>query len=217
MKKCSICKRELEFDLYHKTTKDGVILYTSACKSCRKGRAKERAVNLMLLDDPRGVLLSYLSYDKDTGFFTWIKSNSVKVKVGQIAGNINKKGYVVIALMGKIYQAHRLAWLAHYGNIPDTIDHINRCKTDNKIENLRDVSSAENSRNQKIRANSKSGINGVFFRSDVKKWAAYIWADGKQKHLGFFVDKSEAAKARECADSKYGFHENHGKEVQVEK
>jgi hypothetical protein len=216
MKICSICKRELDFVFYHKTTKDGVVTYTSACKSCRKSRAKSKLVDLKCVDDPRAELLKFLSYDKETGLFVWKKSNSVKIKDGQLAGRVNKKGYLVISLMGKTYLSHRLAWLASYGYLPDTIDHINRCKTDNRIENLRDVSSAENARNQKIRVNSKSGVNGVFFRSDIKKWAAYIWVDGKQKHLGFFVDKNDAAKARANADSKYGFHKNHGKEVTVE-
>jgi len=55
-----------------------------------------------------------------------------------------KIGYIIIKINRKDYQAHRLAWLYEYGNFPkQTIDHINRIKTDNRICNLRDVSQSK--------------------------------------------------------------------------
>lgn len=66
-------------------------------------------------------------------------------------------GYRYISFRGRHYYAHRLAWLIVKGEWPKNhIDHINGVKDDNRIANLRDVSSAENHRNMKIHRSGKT-------------------------------------------------------------
>ena len=64
------------------------------------------------------------------------------------AGTPDREGYVVIRYAGKGYKAHRLAWLHVYGRWPNgPLDHINRLKNDNRIENLRETDDALNQHN----------------------------------------------------------------------
>ena len=73
-------------------------------------------------------LLENLVYDKDTGVFTRKISLNTKIRVGDVAGGKDVKGYVCIRVMGKTYKAHRLAWLYVHGKWPENeIDHINGC------------------------------------------------------------------------------------------
>ena len=57
-------------------------------------------------------------------------------------------GYNVVSFMRGNVVAHRVIWKMHYGTVPRYIDHINRVKTDNRIENLRQVTAKENSDNR---------------------------------------------------------------------
>jgi len=94
-------------------------------------------------------LHQYLNYDPQTGIFTWKVKLSDKINIGQKTGCKNNRGYLLIKINKKLYRAHRLAWLYVYGYFPKfTIDHINRIKTDNRIENLRDVTIQENLKNK---------------------------------------------------------------------
>ena len=72
-------------------------------------------------------LKEFISYDRDSGKFTWIKSPSRNIKVGSEAGTIHITGYVYIRFLNKQYRAHRLAWFYVYGVWPkDQLDHIKR-------------------------------------------------------------------------------------------
>ena len=78
-----------------------------------------------------------LSYDRNTGVFTWKKS-SPRAKAGSVAGSIHKKGYRYIKIKGSNHAAHRLAWYICTGVEPeDTVDHKDRNKDNNAISNLR--------------------------------------------------------------------------------
>jgi len=112
------------------------------------------------------------------------------------------------------YLAHRLAWFYVYGEFPTMIDHIDGNRTNNKISNLRQVSSKENQCNLTIAANNTSGITGVSFSKERSKWEAKIQIDGKTIHLGRYLDKEDAILARKQGEVKYEFHKNHGKSKQ---
>lgn len=90
-----------------------------------------------------------------------------------------------IRIKGKAYPAHRLAWFYVYKVWPTAVDHINCNKQDNRIENLREYSSAsDNLSNTKTRKNNKLGIKGVY------------WHDGKGCYIAKFKYKSKEYSCR---------------------
>jgi hypothetical protein len=145
---------------------------------------------------------SVLSYCPETGILTWRERVSKAVKQGDIAGNFSAK-YVTIGYRGKIYKAHRLAWLLTHGEWPDgLIDHINGDKHDNRLHNLRVVDAAGNSQNvRKPNRRNKSGFIGVIFFQ--KKWRASITVDRKTRWLGDFATPEEAHEAYLTAKRKH--------------
>lgn len=156
-------------------------------------------------------LKEYLSYNPDTGIFTWIKPTSSRVKAGSIAGGDRGKGYLSVCINGNKYYLHRLAWFFMTGKWPEhQVDHINHIKTDNRWVNLREVTLLENQKNQAPHKNNESGVTGVQWHKAARKWCSVICVKGKNKHLGLFEDKFEAICARLSANNKYGFHANHG-------
>jgi hypothetical protein len=153
----------------------------------------------------------YLRYDAETGKLFWKLNKGRAGKAGNEAGWFEKR-YCRVTINRKKYQAHRIAWLLTYGSWPvDQIDHINGNKKDNRLENLRDVSSRENARNRKIHKNNTSGALGVSFNKRGQNYQAKIMVNKKSKHLGYFKNKEEAIAARAAANIKYNFHENHGR------
>lgn len=133
----------------------------------------------------------YLTYNPETGIFT----NNIKRKrcnVGQKVGCINGKGYVNVVIQNKIYQAHRLAWLYVYGNIPSTLDHINGIRHDNKISNLRPATTQQNAHNTKLYSTNTSGIKSVTWNKLAKKWKVEMRVNGIKVFFGYFDDFFEA-------------------------
>ena len=130
-------------------------------------------------------LLHHLfDYDATNGNLIWrVKKN--RAKPGAVAGNISH-GYCRIKINKKHYGAHRLIWLYHFGVMPENdIDHINGNPADNRLENLRLATRAENKQNlRKPRTDNKSGYLGV--SKNRKKWIAQIGINGKYHHLGSF-------------------------------
>lgn len=86
-------------------------------------------------------------------------------------------------------------------NAPDgvEVDHVNRNSLDNRRSNLRLCSHSENGMNRKLQSNSTSGFKGVSWKADKRKWRASIKKDGRQKHLGYFTDITQAARAYNVA------------------
>lgn len=149
-------------------------------------------------------LRSVLDYDRETGVFKWKQKTGKKVVVGSVAGCKSAEGYTIIRVDNYLVTAHRLAWLYVYGSMPNgSIDHVNRDRADNRIENLRLCSAAENAQNCKISKANKSGVKGVYFNKRSKKWAAQIMVQRKVIHLGLYESIEEAAAARSAADEKY--------------
>lgn len=148
-------------------------------------------------------LKSLLHYDPDTGMFTQLKARQ-GVRVGSIAGKVRNDGYVQIRINGKIYLAHRLAWLYVHGTFPpDMIDHMNRVTSDNRIGNLRLATDAENKQNRSMQINNTSGHVGVHWDKRYQKWQAYIKVNSKQIKIGYFTDINDAISARKAAELKY--------------
>ena len=112
------------------------------------------------------------------------------------------KGYLVSKVVGtgSHVRMHRLIL-----NAPKNkqVDHINGVKNDNRKENLRLVTAAENSMNKRVCKNNTSGFQGVCWNKNNNKWTAYIGFNNKHIHLGLFDDFESAVKARLDAEEKY--------------
>jgi hypothetical protein len=127
-------------------------------------------------------LRELLHYDPETGIFTWKVRAANRITVGQIAGTISE-GYVLCRVDGTMYRAHRLAWLYMTGAWPQgEVDHINHCRSDNRIANLRDVSFALNQQNRKKSSRNAAGLTGV--TPHGLRWRARVKLDGKLVSLG---------------------------------
>jgi hypothetical protein len=158
-------------------------------------------------------LMEALAYNAQTGIFTWKVSNNNRVKIGDMAGYTSKKtGYTQIKINRKLYQAHRLVWLYIYGALPEKeIDHIDHIRTNNCINNLREVTRQENSRNTRIRSNNHSGVTGINWHKQTFRWQVRIHdLGGCSQHIGYYVNFEEARKARSEAEQQYNYHHNHG-------
>ena len=176
-----------------------------------------------------------LTYNPDTGKLFWKERLAKYFKnknpnyakcwnnrwVGKEAlTSINRRKSGQIARLrggffGKKYCTHRIVWLIYYGEWPkNEIDHINQDPTDNRIENLRDVTHVENNRNRTLQNNSTTGYIGVSYCTSrlTTKYRADISINNVNKYLGFYDTAEEAAAARAVASINYNFHPNHGNE-----
>ena len=149
-------------------------------------------------------------YSVDDGFLRRKESN-------KIAGS-KRKGhsgitYLKLNLDGKTYYVHRIIMIMNGYKISDSdhVDHIDGNALNNKLENLRIVNNKENHRNQKLNANNKSGIPGVYFQKSRDCWLVSICNDGNELFLGRFKSFFDACCARKSAEFKLGFHPNHGR------
>lgn len=160
------------------------------------------------------VAKEYLYYDGE--FVRWKKHiPKSKFYEGDIAGTIDKDGYIRIALFRKAVLAHRFAWESIHGDIPEgmQIDHINHVRNDNRVENLRLVTHIENGRNTKRSTRNTSGCVGVYWNKSRCKWWSFIGnvKKGDRKSLGYYSEWFDAVCARKRAEFELGYHENHGK------
>ena len=141
-------------------------------------------------------------FDYKDGKLYWKSKSSPKsrIEIGDRAGSLNNVGYRRIGFDRKSHLEHRLVWLLHYGNLPKDLDHINRIRTDNRIENLRESNHSQNMMNaNKQKTNygreCTSKYKGVSWDKKLKKWDARISLNRKIIFLGSFDSESEAAKA----------------------
>lgn len=169
-----------------------------------------------------------LHYDPATGILTWRDPRPEDFRseahmrtwrtrfAGQKAGKLRPDGYISVRItvdgVTTCFLAHRIAWFVAHGRWPEgQIDHVNGVRTDNRIENLRDVSPLENRRNMRCYARSQTGVAGVTWSAHAKRWMARINTDGRQKNLGYFLRFEDAVTARERAAADNGYRKEHGK------
>jgi len=107
------------------------------------------------------------------------------IKAGSPVGYNRGRGYIATMIGRKSLLIHRLIWLWHHGYLPEhQVDHINRNPSDNRIENLREVTSLCNNRNTGNRATNTSGVKGVRWVKPTKNWRAHIKVGGKTIQAG---------------------------------
>lgn len=149
-------------------------------------------------------LKEMLSYDPETGSFVWNRTRGRGAKAGDVAGTVRANdGYIEIKLEQKKYMAHRLVWFLFNGYFPYAIDHIDRDRKNNRIENLRETDEVTNGFNRKAIKNNITGFKGVSWHSIGKRWRARISIFGKEKSLGLYDTPEEAALVYDLAAAKY--------------
>lgn len=140
-------------------------------------------------------LLDLLAYSAATGEFCWRINHGGRL-AGSQAGTLRPDGYRAIRIFGQTFLAHRLAWFFVHGQWPgDQLDHRNRQRGDNRIENLRDATATLNSENRSRRSDNQSGYAGVGFHRQTGKWQARILGNGTRKRLGLFDTPQLASEA----------------------
>lgn len=149
-------------------------------------------------------LREILDYDPATGVFTYRRNRGGGKQKGQRAGNISRRsndnggGYRIIAIEGREYGAHRLAWLHVHGRWPaGKLDHKNTVRDDDRLDNLREATHSQNMANKGRATNNTSGFKGVSWNKNAGKWIASIQANGKYEYLGLHPT-AEAAHAAYC-------------------
>ena len=107
----------------------------------------------------QNLLKEILKYDDEVGRLRWTISKC-GIKLGSIAGNVNKvSGYRRISINGISYYEHRLIWIYHNGyDSENFIDHIDGNRSNNRIENLQELTHYCNTQKKR---NNTSGHTGV--------------------------------------------------------
>tara|TARA_R100000654_G_C2619033_1_gene118081 strand:+ start:33 stop:587 length:555 start_codon:yes stop_codon:yes gene_type:complete len=156
-----------------------------------KNKGVREMINKKLALPNYEIIKKKFIYNKK-GFLNWnvdIINNRIK-KGDKVKGKLHKSGnlyYKYIGINGKQYAEHRIIWfLINNENLGDfDIDHINKNTLDNRIHNLRRVSTKENNNNKKIYKNSKTGYPGIYKDIDGR-YSAIVFVNNKSYRCGTY-------------------------------
>ena len=125
-------------------------------------------------------------------------------KAGDVVrGTFRPDGYFQVSINSERILFHRAVFFWHKGYWPKYIDHVNRVKSDNRIQNLRECEAFENSRNTGLSSKNKSGHAGVVYRPGPKRWVAFLSYGRKYTHLYCGKSKAEAIRQRKRAEKEF--------------
>ena len=159
------------------------------------------------------LLRKLLHYDSATGLLYWKKrpeemfssKRSCSIWNTRYAEKeaftcLSTKGYRTGRVFAITLKAHRVIWAIVQGQWPcDQIDHIDRNRCNNKIENLRAATNSENKRNSVGSRGLTSSFRGVCKERKSNNWRAYITLNRRVMHLGTFECEIAAARAYDAA------------------
>jgi hypothetical protein len=135
-------------------------------------------------------------YDEVTGNLLWKIDSPPNFVKGKIAGTINNTGYYRTKVFGKKYLNHRIIFAMHHGYMPKYIDHIDRNRLNNKIENLRPATRRLNAINREYKnsKNTASGLQGIYKIGD------YLYVRTLQNILKRFDTEEQAREYKKNRD-----------------
>lgn len=188
-------------------TKPLTSFYTSdRCTDGYRGTCKQCATKTQCLPAKENGVVPIPSADRLNELFELVGSDLVAkksrgcVKSGSVCGYKRKDGYIRVKVDGALVMAHRVVWKMYNGDEPTFIDHINGDRSDNRLENLRAVTSSDNKSNESLRIDSTSGFIGVTWytttiSTKTAKWVAKIAKEGNEKHIGYYIELKDAVLA----------------------
>ena len=141
---------------------------------------------------PIEVARENFEYNEHTGeLFRLIYKQTSEGKIlkhKNLITNTNSCGYVQFTFGPYSYMGHQLAWYLTHGNLPERpleLNHKNRMRTDNRIDNLEITTKRKNNLNKELRP-PKYGEPGITYRKDINKLVVKLTINGKTYHGGFF-------------------------------
>ncbi|MGB3844295.1 MAG: HNH endonuclease signature motif containing protein [Sphingopyxis sp.] len=134
-------------------------------------------------------------YAADTGVVTRKVKTSGSAVIGPLNARDNGDGYSRVTLFGHRVYLHRLAWLLHYGAWPEGhVDHIDGDRSNNAINNLRDVDHTANAQNVHV-AHSSTGLLGAYYEPGRNRFIARISVGPRGKAKSIYLGRFATAQA----------------------
>lgn len=173
-------------------------------------KAAKAAASQLLYIPASGAMIWQAKIGDDQEVKRWNKRYA-----GKDAGCVDERGYLRVLIFSngrkQKLRGHTLAWFIVHGRLPiGEIDHINGVRSDNRIENLREVSRTDNQRNKGLQKNSSTGYVGVTRSRGRCKWEAYGRDGDKRIYLGLFDSPDAAAVVAKNFRDERGYSARHG-------
>lgn len=154
-------------------------------------------ITRIFIKDSKDIIHETLIDTEDLELVKWLEG-SWKAQENKSTGDLYVTGY----LYDRNVFLHRLVTNS-LNAFNKEVDHIYHDTLDNRKSQLRLVTKGENQQNRRIAKNNISGVTGVFYNPESKRWTARIGINGKKKHLGSFENKEDAIQARREGEKKH--------------
>jgi len=153
-------------------------------------------------------LIKHLRYEPENGNLYWTERRANRTDLSKPAGILTPEGYIQISISINrkqyLFRAHQLIWRMHHGVWSELhIDHLNRTRNDNRLENLRLVSHQENMMNQGMKYNNKLGYQNISV--DRNGYSVRVMINYKVINRKYFRTLEQAISHRDSIRAANGF------------
>lgn len=146
---------------------------------------------------PLELLRELFFYPSPEGKLYWLKPRTNRLEPFDEAGTLDRH-YLMVKVAYKKYAVQRIVWAMRNGrDIPEgyELDHKDRNKLNNRIDNLRLATPSQNQSNRAKGKNNTSGFKGVSWHKNEQMYYVQIRHKNKQYHLGAYRTAIEGAVA----------------------
>lgn len=191
---CAACSASCEKETGHvnRMRRAGKPLYCSVGCSASVRKVHRSPDHRLTVDEARALF----TYDPLSGELRWAQKRGGPISVGDLAGSIDGNGHRTVSCQGKTYPSTHIIWAIVHGRWPTAqIDHRNRQRSDDRLDNLREATTFQNASNRSF----KTGTKGVSYHRGSGKFHARIVSKNRLHFLGSFDDEEAAARAYDAA------------------